>query len=177
MAKTKKFVVRDLARKELRLRTYALDDGAKPEVVTEEIKVVEPSYKFEDGILISDVRVCDLITVKSCIYKIPEDESTAEVELIRENARGKTTFRLPLSVVGDTRKLGEVLANHHILLKQSNQYVMSDYFRHYEQARRFARFHPCAGKSVHLKRLSARSEGRNAVKEMFGHAYRVRFSH
>jgi len=129
MAKTKKFVVRDLARKELRLRTYALNDGAKPEVVTEEIKVVEPSYKFEDGILISDVRVCDLITVKSCIYKIPEDESTAEVELIRENARGKTTFRLPLSVVGDTRKLGEVLANHHILLKQSNQYVMSDYFR------------------------------------------------
>ena len=79
--------------------------------------------------VIAEERICDLLSVVAVIKKIPKENSTPEVEFLRENKFESETFRIPLTTLGDTKKFSEALANNHILLKQSNQYPVIDYLR------------------------------------------------
>ena len=74
-------------------------------------------------------RVCDMLSVKAIVEKIPQENTIKEVELKRESKNDFEFFRMAITDVADVRKLSETLAKHNIILKQSNQYALADYLR------------------------------------------------
>lgn len=149
MAKIIKSIIKDEEKKELVMQflvpassiadeEFSAEDGLQQEETISNDAMGEDNKnnefhevpkQFLGYEVIAEERVCDLLSVKAVIKKIPQENSTPEVEFLKVNRFGSETFKIPLSTLGDTKKFCEALANHHILLKQSNQFPVVDYLR------------------------------------------------